>query len=173
KLQACMTEASEKIHEYKPQNPNASREDLVKKIADNRANLGQRLANFLTPDQLPKWDAEVSKAKEFLGQKLAALSNPQSLSFPEIQPDKPRGLSPRVLSCAQSDDNKLVSGHAFSRAVRRRERATALAAVPVIFEDAPHTLPRIPEIINIWQRSSAPLCARTSQARCLRFLHPT
>ena len=72
KLQAFMAEASEKVQDYRQQNPNASKEDLMKRIADNRASIRQRLTNFLTPDQLTKWDAEVSKAKEFLGQKLAA-----------------------------------------------------------------------------------------------------
>jgi|SRR5215468_6552596 len=72
KLQAFLTEASEKVQEYKKQNPNASAVDLIKKVADNRANLRQRVENFLTPDQLSIWDAEVAKAKEFLGQKLAA-----------------------------------------------------------------------------------------------------
>jgi len=72
RLQRFMTEAKEKIEEYKQQNPNASAEDLIKKVADNRANLRQRLVNFLTPDQLTLWDTEVAKAKEFLGQKLAA-----------------------------------------------------------------------------------------------------
>jgi len=72
RLQGFMTEASEKVQEYKQQNPNASREDLLKKVAENRTAIRQRLVNFLTPDQLSKWDAEVSKAKEFLGQKLAA-----------------------------------------------------------------------------------------------------
>ena len=67
-----MTEASEKVQEYKLQNPNATREDLIKKVIDNRAALRQRLVNFLTPDQLKKWDSEVANAKEFLGQKLAA-----------------------------------------------------------------------------------------------------
>jgi hypothetical protein len=28
--------------------------------------------NFLSPEQLQKWDTEVSKAKEFLGQQMAA-----------------------------------------------------------------------------------------------------
>ena len=72
KLQGFMTEASEKLQEYRQQNPNASKEDLIRKIADNRSAIRQRLTNFLTPEQLAKWDAEVSKAKEFLGQKLAA-----------------------------------------------------------------------------------------------------
>jgi periplasmic protein CpxP/Spy len=72
RLQGFMTEASEKVQEYKQQNPNASSEDLLKKVAENRTAIRQRLVNFLTPDQLSKWDAEISKAKEFLGQKLAA-----------------------------------------------------------------------------------------------------
>ena len=72
KLQAFMTEASEKVQEYKQQNPSATREDIAKKVLDNRAALRQRLVNFLTPEQLAKWDTEVAKAKEFLGHKLAA-----------------------------------------------------------------------------------------------------
>jgi periplasmic protein CpxP/Spy len=72
KLQGFMTEASEKLQEYRQQNPNASKEDLIKKVADNRATIRQRLVNFLTPEQLTKWDAEAAKAEEFLGQRLAA-----------------------------------------------------------------------------------------------------
>ena len=72
KLQTFMTEASEKVQEYRQQNPDATQQDLIKKIVDNRAALRQRLVNFLTPDQLKKWDSEVANAKEFLGQKLAA-----------------------------------------------------------------------------------------------------
>ena len=72
KVHAFMTEASEKVQEYKQQNPNATPQDLVKKVQDNRAALRQRLVNFLTPEQLNKWDTEVAKAKEFLGQKAAA-----------------------------------------------------------------------------------------------------
>jgi periplasmic protein CpxP/Spy len=72
KVQAFLTEASEKVQEYKQQNPNASQEDVVKKLADNRATIRQRVVNILTPDQLTKWDTEVAKAKDFLGQKIAA-----------------------------------------------------------------------------------------------------
>jgi protein CpxP len=72
KLQAFMTEASEKVQEYKQQNPSATREEIAKKVLDNRAALRQRLVNFLTPEQLAKWDTEVAKAKEFLGHKIAA-----------------------------------------------------------------------------------------------------
>ena len=72
KLHTSLSEAHEKVQEYKQQNPNASKEDLIRRVADNRASIRQRVVNFLTPEQLTKWDAEVAKAKEFLGQKIAA-----------------------------------------------------------------------------------------------------
>ncbi len=72
KVHNFLTESSEKLQEYKSQNPKASKEDIIKKVAAHRAHLRERLANFLTPEQLKKWDAGVGKAKEFLGQKLAA-----------------------------------------------------------------------------------------------------
>lgn len=72
KLNGFLTEASEKVQEYRQQNPNASKDDLVKKITNNRAEIRERLKNFLNPEQLTKWDTEVAKAKEFLGQKIAA-----------------------------------------------------------------------------------------------------
>ena len=72
KVQRFMTEASEKVQEYKEQNPNASKEDLIRKITENRTSIRQRLEDFLTPEQLGKWDAQVATAKEFLGHKLAA-----------------------------------------------------------------------------------------------------
>lgn len=72
KLHHSLTESYAKVQEYKSQNPHATREDLIKKVAAHRSQLRERLANFLTPDQLKKWDAQVGKAKEFLGQKIAA-----------------------------------------------------------------------------------------------------
>jgi hypothetical protein len=67
-----MTEAQEKVQEFKTQNPDATHADMIKKVADSRESIRQRVVQFLTPDQLSKWDAEVAKAKDFLGQKLAA-----------------------------------------------------------------------------------------------------
>lgn len=72
KLHNSLTESYGKIQEYKSQNPNVTKEELVKKVAAHRTQLRERLVNFLTPEQLKKWDAGVGKAKEFLGQKLAA-----------------------------------------------------------------------------------------------------
>jgi periplasmic protein CpxP/Spy len=72
KLHNFLSEAYENLQEYKKQNPNASKEDLIRKVADNRAAIRGRLVKFLTPEQLAKWDTEVAKAKDFLGQRMAA-----------------------------------------------------------------------------------------------------
>lgn len=72
KLHTFLTESYGRIQEYKAQNPSATREDIIKRVAAHRTQLRERLVNFLTPEQLQKWDAGVARAKEFLGQKLAA-----------------------------------------------------------------------------------------------------
>jgi predicted HTH transcriptional regulator len=72
KLQEFLTEARSKVADYLQSNPNAKKSDILKQVADNRDHIRQRLVNFLSPEQLKKWDAEVSKAKEFLGQPMAA-----------------------------------------------------------------------------------------------------
>jgi protein CpxP len=72
KLQEFLTEARAKVADYLKANPNAKKTDVIKEVAANRDQLRQRLVNFLTPEQLTKWDAEVAKAREFLGQQMAA-----------------------------------------------------------------------------------------------------
>jgi periplasmic protein CpxP/Spy len=72
KLQTFVAEGYEKVQDYAKANPNATKEDLFKKATENRASIRQRLVSFLSPDQLTKWDAEIAKAKDFLGQKIAA-----------------------------------------------------------------------------------------------------
>ena|SRR5215469_8393410 len=72
RLQTFLTDAREKIQACKKDNPKATPQDLVKQVAANRTALRERLVNFLSPDQLKKWDAEVANAKEFLGHKMAA-----------------------------------------------------------------------------------------------------
>ena len=72
RLHEFLGEARVKISEYLQANPHAKKDDVIKQVAANREQLRQRLVNFLSPDQLKKWDAEVSKAKEFLGQQIAA-----------------------------------------------------------------------------------------------------
>ena len=72
KLHGFLAEAYEKAQEYKTKYPNASKEDLIKRMADNRGAIRERLIGFLTPEQLTKWDSAITKAKEFLGHKMAA-----------------------------------------------------------------------------------------------------
>jgi hypothetical protein len=72
KLQNFLSEAHETIQDYRKQNPNASKEDLIRKIAESRTAIRGRLTKFLTAEQLTKWDAEVAKVKDFLGQGRAA-----------------------------------------------------------------------------------------------------
>ena len=72
KLRVALTEAREKIAEYLQQNPNTTKADIISKVVANRDAIRQRVVSFLSPEQLKKWDDEKAKAKEFLGQKLAA-----------------------------------------------------------------------------------------------------
>jgi hypothetical protein len=72
KLQEFLTEARAKVADYLQANPNAKKGDVIKEVATHREQLRQRLVNFLSPEQLQKWDAGVANAKEFLGQQLAA-----------------------------------------------------------------------------------------------------
>jgi hypothetical protein len=71
-LRVALTEAREKIAEYMQQNPTTSKADVISKVVANRDAIRQRVVNFLSPEQLKKWDDEKAKAKDFLGQKIAA-----------------------------------------------------------------------------------------------------
>ena len=70
KLHTALAEAREKVGEYLRNNPNTTKADIIAKVKANRDEIRQRVVNFLTPEQLNKWDSEVANAKEFLGQKL-------------------------------------------------------------------------------------------------------
>lgn len=71
-LKTFLTEKYEQLQEYKKQNPNLSREDIVQYVAKNRSAGREKIEKFLTPDQLKTWDAEVGKAKDFLSQRAAS-----------------------------------------------------------------------------------------------------
>jgi hypothetical protein len=71
KLHERLAFAAGRLHEYKKSHPNVTRQDIIQAIGSHRAELREALERFLTPEQLKKWDAEVSKAKEFLGQPTA------------------------------------------------------------------------------------------------------
>ncbi|MGC1424645.1 MAG: hypothetical protein WA354_23220 [Terracidiphilus sp.] len=72
KLQTTLVDAREKLADYLKKNPNTTRADIAAKVMAHRDEIRQRVANFLSPDQLTKWNAEMAKAKEFLGQRLEA-----------------------------------------------------------------------------------------------------
>jgi endo-beta-N-acetylglucosaminidase D len=54
------------------QNPTTTKADVINKVVANRDAIRQRVVSFLSPEQLKKWDAEKEKAKDFLGQRIAA-----------------------------------------------------------------------------------------------------
>ena len=71
-LRTHLADRYAKLQEFMKQNANISRTELVQKIVSIRGSLREQVVKFLTPQQLAKWDAEVARAKEFLGQKISA-----------------------------------------------------------------------------------------------------
>src|SRR5262249_49624854 len=71
KLHERLAFTANRFQEYKKSHPDVSRQDIIKAVGSHRAELRQGLERFLSPEQLKKWDAEVAKAKEFLGQPTA------------------------------------------------------------------------------------------------------
>ena len=71
KLHEQLAFAAGRLHEYKKSHPEVMRQDIIKAVGSHRTELRQALERFLTPEQLKKWDTEVSKAREFLGQPAA------------------------------------------------------------------------------------------------------
>ena len=72
KLRTFLAEKHAKIQEFRQQNPSISQQDLIQKIKSMRGSLREHVVKFLTPEQLGKWDAEVAKARDFLGHNIAA-----------------------------------------------------------------------------------------------------
>jgi len=71
KLHERLAFAANKLAEYRKSHPDVSRQDVINALRSHRTELREGLERFLTPEQLKKWDAEVAKAKEFLGQPTA------------------------------------------------------------------------------------------------------
>ena len=66
-LQAAFERAEDRIEEIRKQNPDVNRADVIKKLVGARDQSREHVVKFLTPEQLTKWDAEMSKARTFLG----------------------------------------------------------------------------------------------------------
>jgi periplasmic protein CpxP/Spy len=67
KLQTALENARERIEEIRQANPDITKADVIAKLKSVRTTARERLVQFLTPEQLVKWDNEVAKAKTFLG----------------------------------------------------------------------------------------------------------
>jgi periplasmic protein CpxP/Spy len=72
KLQNAFTDARAKVGDYLKDHPNITKSDITKQVASHKDQIRQRVVSFLTPDQLKMWDAEMAKAKEFLGQNMSS-----------------------------------------------------------------------------------------------------
>ena len=70
KLHTALAEGRERVGEYLKTHPNTTKAEVVAKVKEHRGEIHQRIAQFLDSEQLDKWDNEVAKAKEFLGQRL-------------------------------------------------------------------------------------------------------
>ena len=70
KLHTALAEGREKVGEYMKAHPATTKAEIVAKVKEHRGEIHERIARFLNPEQRGKWDNEVAKAKEFLGQRL-------------------------------------------------------------------------------------------------------
>ena len=66
-LKTALESAREKLDEVRKSHPDITKADVIAKLRQARSPLRERVTAFLTPEQLTKWDAEVAKAKAFLG----------------------------------------------------------------------------------------------------------
>lgn len=72
KLRTALEKAEDRIEEIRKEHPDVTRADVVKKLVAARDQIREHITKFLNPDQLKKWDAEVAKAKSFLGHPMSA-----------------------------------------------------------------------------------------------------
>jgi hypothetical protein len=70
KLQTAFQDARGKLGDYMKDHPNITKAEVVKELSSRKEQIRQRVVNFLNPEQLKTWDAEIGKAKQFLGQKM-------------------------------------------------------------------------------------------------------
>ena len=70
-LKTFLADRFEKLQEYRKQNPNVTKEDVVKYVAQHREAAREKLEKFLTAEQLTKFDAEMAKAKDIISERAA------------------------------------------------------------------------------------------------------
>jgi periplasmic protein CpxP/Spy len=71
-LKSVLERGRERLDEIREKNPDITRADVIGKLGEVRSSLREHVVKFLTPEQLTKWDAEVTKAKAFLGYNVKA-----------------------------------------------------------------------------------------------------
>jgi protein CpxP len=71
-LKTALENAHDKVDEVRQRNPNISREEVVSKLKEARDSIRERVVKFFTPEQLAKWDQQVTKAKTFLGEQVGS-----------------------------------------------------------------------------------------------------
>jgi adenine specific DNA methylase Mod len=71
-LQTAYERAEDRIEEIRKDNPDVTRADVIKKLVAARDQIRDQIVKFLTPEQLKKWDNEMSRARTFLGHPMRA-----------------------------------------------------------------------------------------------------
>jgi periplasmic protein CpxP/Spy len=71
-LRSALERAENKIEEIRKTNPDVTRADVIQKLAQERDHIREHVVKFFTPEQLTKWDAEIARAKTFLGHQVRA-----------------------------------------------------------------------------------------------------
>ena len=66
-LQTALEHAEDRIEEIRKHHPDVTRADVIAKLRESRDKIREQVVKFFTPEQLQKWDAEMAKAREFLG----------------------------------------------------------------------------------------------------------
>jgi periplasmic protein CpxP/Spy len=66
-LKSVLDNAGEKMDAIREKHPDVKKPDVIAKLKEVRSSLRERVEKFFTPEQLAKWDAEIAKAKTFLG----------------------------------------------------------------------------------------------------------
>ena len=70
RLRSALGQARKGVTQYIKNPPNATRDDIIAKVKEHHVEIRQRVENFVSLEQLARWDAQTTKAREFLGQKL-------------------------------------------------------------------------------------------------------
>lgn len=65
-LKTVLENAGERMDAIREKS-DVTKDDVKAKLKEVRSSLRERVEKFFTPEQLKKWDAEVAKAKNFLG----------------------------------------------------------------------------------------------------------